>query len=375
MTGKTLPADGPCERCEREFTFRDGPIAPKRFMHVVPDIARALFLVGAGMTYTKAGIRTRQLSGVQRWDRTRAKWWPEEGGHDWGLVADWVELFAHTVAGPDLVTEWPPGALLVDELPFGKGPMQRNPVTGQPSHKRIIWSIIVAMSPMGAKGDMRVARMRAVPMNAKKKDYIDLFSSLPGRPAFVLSDDKDLIESAATQVWPGIERRLAWDKLEVTLRRSIFPDARIRGGQLDELLGYWKPRKSKLPSVFRDYNEWQSWVGMVRMSKDVFVQRTVVPWIDAHEKQIANQFVFMPYYPCEASPVESVNILLGNWFEWRSFSFRNQSRTNLLLELMTAELAGKASLRNYQRRIAKELGVLKLPTVPRHLVYASAKLH
>ena len=52
----------------------------------------------------------------------------------------------------------------------------------------------------------------------------------------------------------------------------------------------------------------------------------------------------------------------------------NQGRTNLLLELMTAELSGKASARNYQKRIAAEIGTLKLVPVPRHLIYASTRL-
>jgi hypothetical protein len=41
-------------------------------MHVVPDIARALYFVGSGSTYRGAGSRTRQLTGVTRWDHTRA---------------------------------------------------------------------------------------------------------------------------------------------------------------------------------------------------------------------------------------------------------------------------------------------------------------
>jgi RNase P protein component len=66
---------------------------------------------------------------------------------------------------------------------------------------------------------------------------------------------------------------------------------------------------------------------------------------------------------------------LRHWFEDRSWSFRNHGRTNLLLELMTSELAGKATTRNYTKRIAAEV-VQQLPGMaPRHLIYGSSRLH
>lgn len=66
---------------------------------------------------------------------------------------------------------------------------------------------------------------------------------------------------------------------------------------------------------------------------------------------------------------------MRQWFEDRSFSFRNQGRTNLLLELMAAELEGKASVRNYSRRIGNYI-VGQIPgLIPRHLIYHSPRLH
>jgi len=42
---------------------------------------------------------------------------------------------------------------------------------------------------------------------------------------------------------------------------------------------------------------------------------------------------------------------------------------------MTNELAGNASIRNYQRRIREEITATLPSIAPRHLVYASPQLH
>ena len=64
------------------------------------------------------------------------------------------------------------------------------------------------------------------------------------------------------------------------------------------------------------------------------------------------------------------------WMEGHAFSFRNRAQTNLLLGLMTNELAGDASARNYTRRIRDHLLQPALAAIiPRGLIVASSRLH
>lgn len=88
------------------------------------------------------------------------------------------------------------------------------------------------------------------------------------------------------------------------------------------------------------------------------------------------QLAAMPYWPSEAGAIEVVTTRVRAWMEGRAFSFRNRARTNLLLGLMTNELAGDASARNYTRRIRDHLLQPTLAAViPRGLIFASSRLH
>jgi hypothetical protein len=97
-------------------------------------------------------------------------------------------------------------------------------------------------------------------------------------------------------------------------------------------------------------------------------------WILKNDRLIRDQLALMPYWPHTMSPIEKQEFRLGSWFVGREFPTRNQWRTDLLLDLITNEMLGRASVRNYQRRIREHLD-RPLIALPRHLIYASPRLH
>ena len=375
-TGRRLPRDGECDSCDRGFTLRDGPLAPRRFMHVVPDIARSLVLVGQGHSYRRAGRLTRVKSGVIRFHPKRAGQ-AEEGGSDWGLVADWVELYAEAATRGSLPEAWPSGGIIVDQIPFAAGGQVYTQATGASRGVRTTWSIACAMGPHGPGNRLRMLRMRAFPSKAGTAGYEALFRELPGQPTFVLADGESSIRSAAQRVWPGITVYVAFDKLELQLEAHLS-DARLKGSihPLWSQKGKWDSRDPAQLSIFRDLGRWYAYCAAVRAAAVTHpgTRAYLLPWVTNHEHTVAAQIGAMPFWPHEATAMEHAQAKVRAWFEGRSWPMRNQARTNRLLDLMTCELAETARQRSYARRIRAHLEG-SLPLGLRHQVYRAPRLH
>ena len=375
-TGRRLPRDGECDACDRGFTLRDGPLAPRRFMHVVPDIARALVLAGQGQSYRRAGRLVRVKSGVVRFHPKRAAR-PQEGGSDWGLVADWIELYAQAATRGSLPEAWPAGGIIVDQIPFSAGGQVYNQ-SGAPRGTRTTWSIACVMGPHGPGNRLQMLRMRAFPGKSGTAAYEELFRELPGRPAFVLADGESSIRSAAQRVWPGITVHVAFDKLELQLKQHLI-DARLRGSvhPLWSQMGKWDSRDPAQRSIFRDLARWTAYCDAVRAAVaagHAGARAYLAPWVRNHEHAVAAQIIAMPFWPHEATAMEHAQAKVRAAFEGRSWPMRNQARTNRLLDLMTCELAETARQRSYARRIRDHLEG-SLPLALRHQVYRAPRLH
>ena len=82
---------GACEHCERPVERREGPKAPRHYQFVARGIAEALHAVGAGASYRRASLVSRDRAHRFRFDRETGELRESDHGQ---LVADWVELFA-----------------------------------------------------------------------------------------------------------------------------------------------------------------------------------------------------------------------------------------------------------------------------------------
>lgn len=370
-TGRRLPRDGDCDECIREFHRYDGPPAPRGFMHVTNDITRGLMYAGEGHSYAKAGRLVRAKSQVIRFHPKRAKQ-PEWGGTDWGLVADWVELYSRVVTKGALLEEWPAAGLIVDQVTFAAGTQWRNDFSGR-IQIRTSWSIICGMAPYGPGNRLRMVLMRAYPSKSGNAAYEHFFRQLAGQPAFIVSDRERAIVSASQKVWPGIVNRYAFDKLDLMLTDLLMKN-RLRGDTLWDLKGQWDSRDKQYVSIFKDQARWNRWIAEARARRaDPFV-RDIADWADAYEPLVLAQLGAMPYWPNEAAPLEHAQEMLRNSFKLRSFVTRNQIRTNLLLDLMTAHLAERANHKAYTLRLRAFLEQ-GLGTIRRHGVYHGPQLH
>lgn len=209
---RLLPAPGQprtCARCKQEIDPTAAPVAPRKHSYTLAEMARALFLCGSGWSYRSASQRLRRDAQLRRAGSTDDR--------EFGLAADWVELFAPMLGEHLLPQRWPVDAVVLDSVPLAlagalnpKGFPQRGGVAA--------WTIMVAAGYTGHT--FKICRLRAVPGSPDRRDWAEFLLSVPGQPARVISDIDKAIERGVEIAWPSVLHVRAFDKLQRRLRRG-----------------------------------------------------------------------------------------------------------------------------------------------------------
>jgi len=266
---QTLPREeswrDACESCEHDVGLREGPPAARRYQFVARGIAEALMMVGAGSTYSEAGIVARQRARRMRVDAHSGEVRFSRHG---SLVSDWVEVFAPVVFEPYRPRAWPEsGSLLLDGLPF----RVRDPNTGR---FRIAFRIFAAMGHDA--GRPKLCRVEAFTTKSQA-DWAALLGALLGGPERVVCDSDHGLTNAVESRFPDAELYLCEWHLRHAFERlmgKIRADEPEHREAIDELLAdteaaftgpsFWAPFTERCHAAgIRRLSEWLNATGQI----------------------------------------------------------------------------------------------------------------
>jgi len=362
---RLTPVAGPltCQHCDRPFTSRDAPAGPRKHSFSLADIAHALFLVGSGWSYRAASERARTDAHIHR----RGSGSPAVPNRDWGLTADWVELCSPVLMATLLPKSWPTQAVVLDTLPLHAAGAVNAAGFPARSGGGAVWSVLMAG---GYEADVfKIYRLRAVPASPTARDWADFLTALPGRPRRVLSDDDSTILAGVRIAWPGMQHMIGWDKL---LRRlATSDDSALRRDRRHSIND---PLWIGAMDVLQNRRGWLNFVRLVRMEPRPGPVETLA-WIKRHSPRIRRQFAMVPKWPSDTGPLEQKGAELRGMLVNRKYSFRNQERTNRLLDLITLHLNGADKERTYIRLLHEHVHKTHGLLPPHNRINTAARLH
>jgi hypothetical protein len=339
---ETLPREeswqDACESCERDVGLREGPHAARKYQFVARGVAEALVMVGAGSTYSEAGMVARERARRMRADADSGEVRFSRHG---SLVSDWVEVFAPVVFEPYRPRAWPgSGSLLVDDLPF----RVRDPDTGR---TRVAFRVFAALGYEAG----RPMPWRLEAFTTKSQAHWEAFlAALPGAPPRVVCDNDTGLTRAVGARFPDAELYLcewhlrhALERLMVKLRREQPQHQET----IDELLADTEAAFTG-PSFWLPFTERCHAAGIPRVSE----------WLNTTGQIVADQFNRRG--PRASRPVDmplSTSLLDGFTnpiraaIGPRAYGLKNRERTNRMLMLMQLHANRQDDVNAYVRHI------------------------
>jgi len=345
---ETLPREeswrDACESCEHDVGLREGPRAARRYQFVARGIAEALMMVGAGSTYSEAGIVARQRARRMRVDAHSGEVRFSRHG---SLVSDWVEVFAPVVFEPYRPRAWPEsGSLLLDGLPF----RVRDPNTGR---FRIAFRIFAAMGHDA--GRPKLCRVEAFTTKSQA-DWAALLGALPGGPERVVCDSDHGLTNAVESRFPDAELYLCEWHLRHAFERlmgKIRADEPEHREAIDELLADTEAAFTG-PSFWAPFTERCHAAGIRRLSE----------WLNATGQIVEDQFKRRgprssrpADMPLSTSPLDAFTNPIRAAISSRAYGLKNRERTNRMLMLMQLHANRQDDVNAYIRDIRKCLEV------------------
>jgi len=346
-----------CPSCESELAAHQGPPSAPTYAFPVREAAAALVAVGTGATYTEAAAVARVRAGR----RVMA------AGLGAQLVANWVEVLGPVVTAEAAESEWPE-TIVCDSTNF----MVTNVRTGARTQAFAV--LAVWGYPAGA------ARGRLWSLTASHRargaDWSRVFATLPGRPELVVSDLSGAIHGAVARRWPApIPAPRNWSP--VPAEPFVYRcEHHLRQNALEHFATYGITRDRTAQRLLgKAFKSPQGWAAFRRFAKG-YVQldhwaSMADPWLRPQTYQRAK----LPQHHANGAAEQAIQQtidLIGQ----RAYSFRNEVRTNALLELVRARLNGRAdevayatAIRNHLAaggRLTPQLACVDVGTKPRN---------
>jgi putative zinc ribbon protein len=266
------------------------------------------------------------------------------------VVADYIDVFTPTVmaelrAAGELPTQWPRG-LAIDTV----GLRRKKLVNGKRrSGGEDAGEIFAAMGTNIANGEATPVAL-ALMGGKDHQSALDFFATMPGAPAWVVTDGDEGLDKAIGMAWPQAMHYICEEHLRKLGRKAYLADrlgllpngeqlatavdrAQYTGRYLDEL------------------------IDLVRALPD-----TVAPhlrtWLAEYEPTFRRQVAMRAAYPGMPRSIGSTEEFI-NWVGKkvadRHGSWRNLSRVNLVFQLMLAHRAGVANETRYMQIIRGRL--------------------
>lgn len=330
VLGRTRATVETCTECENHVAAHQGPATPSQFEYLVREVAQALVELGAGGTYRDVAQRCRTRANVGKTGTRRDK---VVNGQ---TVAEWLPDFVPVVAASHREEKWP-AVLVLDSISFW---WRKAGDFG----KTQLYSILAAYGYDEDGKNGRLVRLEAKPV----LDYLawcEFFESLPGIPASVVADDDKAIQSAIRAFWGEEFLRDRYHSCEQHMRAHIKNHLGEHGSAA---------LKAQITYALTSPQRWADLQAAADAERGLSGLKR---WIAAHKDQVDRQIErrrnIPPVYANGA--VETVLRTVRTYFEPRAFTYRNRSRTNLLLELIRLNLNHADSVTGYATAIREHL--------------------
>ncbi len=334
-----------CTECERRPDPWEGAKTARTYNFTTREIAHALIRVAQGSTYTNAAHAARELGDRLR-PQTRRRPAPKNRRHadtnyHGQLVGNWVEVFGPVIAEAYRQAAWPE-RVAADSKAF------RHTRRAGGQH---LWALLVAVGYPAGSSKPSVSATRACG-HATTAAYQDLFASLGGQPALLVSDGGTAITGAAASVW-GPATQLF--RCEWHLERNIREAAAT--GLLDDPT---HPITQAMPWALKSPAGWAEFKSRVAAASTAGVWAgrltRLDKWVTTNDALLSAQTANRPRRgPTSVGPVEAVLNEFGRRLGDRAVLFRNAQRTNALVSLMALDMAGRSSERDWAELIRAHL--------------------
>ena len=339
-------AEGRCGECENKFHRHEGPQVVRGFEFPARTVAEALVLVASGVSYTRAADSVRLA--------------PSRAGE---LVSDWVGAFTPALwarLGPKTV----PTHLVVDSSRVTVSDW-RTVTTKWPPPKftrvprKTAYTLV---SIVGTdRGQSKPYAMLAVPADMDIATWTRVLAGLPGRPHEVTVDGDPLLMGGIRGAWPDdlltgeaathinyclyhLQARFVSDAAPGWVRAPATPEQEQAARRLLDAAAV----------MARSTHDWLAFVGKARALNNV----TVNKWLarDNRVRHVAAQLDRGPGTTHSNAAAEAeLRWVKGQW-AGRASCYRNEARTNLLLQLMTLHRRGDVNVKEWSRIIRATTG-------------------
>lgn len=327
----TLPrliADGEvCQHCDNEVHRHQGPMLTRGYEFHLRLAAQALLDVGNGLTYTEAAARARATAGRGPYSAAQP---------NGALVAEWIDVLAPLLVGAHAETSWPE-TVVVDSTNF----IISNVRMG--TSKQAFAIVAVYGYPRESAGGQLLGLYATHEHLAESYgEAFAYFESLGNQrlgasgawapPTMLLTDGEWALLNGMTSYWNAgtgpdcgtggapYAKRCEWH-----LRKNAKKALKLAGiTSLDH------PIQSVLGAAFQSLAGWDAFC----VAAQEFPQ--IARYTARNDAQVRDQVVrraTLPQHHSSAA-LETVLERVRQQVERRSFAFRNQRRTNLLLGLM-----------------------------------------
>jgi len=298
-----------CAHCEQHLAEHQGHTAPRDFEVPVQEIARALWLVGRGVSYTEAGQRCRIRVGKAPRGEGRAQ-----------MVGSWVEAFTPVVAARWAEPLWPERVIL-DSTHF------KGNLPGGGSGRIYYVYVVCAWDPI-----QRQSRVISLVPRPREDGatWEAVLRSRPNQPEMVVADKATALQKSIPVAWPNTTWRLCRWHLRSGAEALNY---QLRFSGIDLNLDH--PITSRAKDCFNDLAHWTDFRRMVNLHGSSEMKtwvRNQNPWLRA---EFAEGLTGQPWSNGAAElALTRVKAAIAK----RAFCYKNLERTALMLELVRLRL-------------------------------------
>ena len=196
-----------CPSCETTVASFEGPQHPRQYEYAARLVAETLVRVGSGTSYRHASRAARAAVGpaVRKWAARSVKF-----GANGQLAGDWVAAFSPVVTGPVFEAESWPRVVALDEFGFLSTVSQGR----RRAKSQAMWTVWGAYAAQG-HGPGQLFRL-GVSGKLNATAAADWLRSIPGRPEYVVCDGTKLWPKAVALAWPQVVDEVTGEVLEET---------------------------------------------------------------------------------------------------------------------------------------------------------------
>ncbi len=334
--GPDHPAGDICGECERTLDRDEGPETARKAEFTIREAARVLVRVGEGRSLREASEEARRGAG---WSTRSARGHLRPSKHG-QLAADYVGAYGPVVRDHYLPPAWPT-VLLLDEQPFSR---VKHGADGYPTRGHLPdFSLLAVYGYPDGPGSGQLWRLAVAP-GSSRVEWEEFLRSLPALepPSWVVTDQGQAAANAARAVWPGVRTYVCEGHLARTGAEKLKADG----------IG---PTHALWPLWIKSFVNLPAWEAFRAGIADARAEKTH-KWILDRDALITRQMTMRQRgLPRGTGALEAHLVSIEAMVGERHHVFRNHSRLQLIVDLMTIERRRQADTSAYARLIRSHL--------------------